>query len=189
MKKSLIATLFVVFFLLVALFLIGSMVMKEPVIEVRHVEIGDITWSTLDFNVTLAITNPFPLGVTVSDITYTVAAQKLDELLLLANGTTEGMNEAKIAGYSTIEVTIPTQANNSERVAAGITFLADGDVEIIVSGDAKIDLKLTQLRIPFSKHITITREEVLLKVTGAEDLITGIQAAGINIALQFLLPT
>ena len=190
MKKSTIVTLFLAFFLLIVLFCIGSIViMKEPVIEVRHVEITGMTWSTMDFNVTFAITNPYPLGVTVAELTYTITAEKPDGQLLLVNGTTEEINEIKIARYSTTDITIPAQINNGEIVAAGIKLLADGDIEIIVAGDAKIDLKITQPRIPFSKHITITKEEILSKVTGADDLINEIRMAGINIALQFLLPS
>jgi LEA14-like dessication related protein len=193
MKKSIIAALFVVFLLLIFLFPIGSMIiMNEPIIEVQNVKITDITWSTMNFEVILAITNPYPFEVTVTELTYTIVAENLDKPLLLANGTTEGMEDIKVTGPSITEILVPAQIYNSEVMSAGIELFR-GDVEVIVSGSAEIDLKVFQPRIPFSKQFTLTREEIFLEITGTKDLVDNIrseiQNAGVNIALKLLLPS
>ena len=165
--------------------------MNEPIIEVQNVKVTDITWSTMNFEVILAITNPYPFGVTVTELTYTIVAENPDKPLLLANGTTEGMEDIKVAGSSITEILVPAQIYNSEVLSAGIE-LFKGDVEIIVSGSAKIDLKVFQPRIPFSKQFVLTREEILLEITGTKELVDNIKSeirnVGVNIALKLLLP-
>ncbi|MCL2459835.1 MAG: LEA type 2 family protein [Euryarchaeota archaeon] len=182
-----ISALFIAFIALVVLFLIGSMIIsEEPTIEVQGVKITSLTRSTMNFDVKIEIINPYPLGATVTELAYTITAQRNDEPLLLATGTTEGMGEIKIAGSSTTDITIPAQVNNSEIVTAGLHLLTDGDMEIVVSGAAKVDLWVLQPSVPFSKQFTITKEEVIYEVLGGNEIISGLLTTGANIASKYL---
>ncbi|MDR2855935.1 MAG: LEA type 2 family protein [Methanomicrobiales archaeon] len=194
MKKSIIAAVFIVFLLLLVFFPLGNMVIRnEPIIEVQSVKITEITWSTMGFDVILAITNPYPIEVTVTELTYTITTENSGDLLVLATGTREGMGDLKVAGSSITDILIPAQMYNNEAMAAGIEFLTQGGIDIIVSGSAKVDLKVFQPEIPFSKKFTLTRDELLLEMTGTKDLIhdikSEIQSAGMNIALKLLFPS
>jgi len=147
----------------------------------------------MDFNVIIAITNPYPFGVTVTELTYTVVAENLDEPLLLATGTTEGMEDINVAGSSAIDILVPAHVYNTELMTAGIRFFTQGDVDVLVSGSAKVDLIVFQPQIPFSKKITLKREELLMEMTGTTDLMHAITSeiknTGVNIAFQLLFPS
>jgi len=187
MNTSTISALFVVFILSAVLFLIGSMiVIKEPTIEVQDVKITSLTRSTMSFDIKIVITNPYPLGATVTEIAYTITAQKPNEPLLLATGTTEGMGEIKIARSSTTDIIIPAHINNSGVVTAGMHLLTDGDMEILVSGTAKIDLKVLQPSIPFSKEFIIAREEVISELLGGNEIISELLTTGAEIVSKHL---
>jgi len=187
MNTLTISALFVAFIVFVVLFLIGSMIVaEEPTIEVQGVKITSLTRTTMSFDVKIAIKNPYPLGATVTELAYTITAQKHDEPLLLATGTTERMGEIKIAGSSTTDITIPAQINNSGIVTAGLQLLTDGDMEIGVSGAAKVDLIVLQPSVPFSRHFTITKEEVISEVSGGNELISDLLTTGTDIASKYL---
>ena len=194
MKKSIIAALFLVFVLFIVFFPLGSMIlMNEPFIQVQNIKATEITWSTIHFDVTIAIRNPYPFKVIVTDLSYTVVAEHSDGSLLLATSITEGMEDITVAGSSIADILVPAKVYNSELMAAGIELFTQGDVDVLVLGSAKVDLKLFQPEIPFSKQFTLTREELLMEITGTTDLIHDIKSeirnTGIHVAFKLLFPS
>jgi len=182
MNTSTILGLLISCIVLVILLLIGIMIVTEkPAIEVQDVKITSLTRSEMNFEIRIAITNPYPLGVSVSEFSYTITAQRPGDPLLLATGTTEEMGEIKVAGSSTTDITIPVQINNSGIISAGMQLLIEGNMKMLVSGSAQVDLKVLHPTIPFSKEFTITREDVISGVSGGNEIISYLLTAGTGI--------
>lgn len=131
-------------------------ILKEPTIEIPDVKISGMGLEATVLDVTLEINNPLPVGGTIKSTSFRIYLLKNGAETLLGEGGKDGI---EIGGSSVTRTNIPVKLKNTA-ILASAAGLVGGDIEIIIRGNAAIDLKIVAPSIPFEKK---TKIEGLLK--------------------------
>jgi len=145
--------MYAIFMLIAALTLITgcSMIIKEPQIDVKNVEITSATLQEVVLNVTLNVNNPNPVGITIKSVVFDVYYQQGNDWVLIGHG--EGGGYAIKPGMN--EITVPVTMKSSALMGAGIGALMKGEITVQIRGTAVPDLLGLNPKIPFTHTTTI----------------------------------
>ena len=145
--------MYAIFMLISALTLITgcSMIIKEPQIDVKNVEITSATLQEVVLNVTLNVNNPNPVGITIKSVVFDVYYQQGNDWVLIGHG--EGGGYAIKPGMN--EITVPVTMKSSALMGAGIGALMKGEITVQIRGTAVPDLLGLNPKIPFTHTTTI----------------------------------
>ena len=145
--------MYAIFMLIAALTLITgcSMIIKEPQIDVKNVEITSATLQEVVLNVTLNVNNPNPVGITIKSVVFDVYYQQGNDWVLIGHG--EGGGYAIKPGMN--EITVPVTMKSSALMGAGIGALMKGEITVQIRGTAVPDLLGLNPKIPFTHTTTV----------------------------------
>lgn len=122
----------------------------KPTADVKSVKVNEITFNTTELTVQIIAHNPNPLGVTLNKVNYNVYFLQNGNPKFLGDGVRTKNIHVRADGDTTF--TVPFEANNSDAIRALGEFARDeGEVRIKVNGSIFVDLKITNLEVPFSK--------------------------------------
>lgn len=122
----------------------------KPTAEVESVKVNQVTVNKTELTVQITAHNPNPLGVTLDKVEY--------DVYFLQNGNPEFLGEGvrkrnvQIGADADTTFVVPFEAGNSDAIRALAEFARnEGKVRIKVKGSVFVDLKITNLEVPFSK--------------------------------------
>lgn len=145
--------LYAIFILIAALILITgcSMLIKDPQIDVKNVEIASASLQEIRLNVTLNVSNPNPVGITIKSIVFDVYYQQGNDWVAVGHG--EGGGYVIKPGQN--EISVPVTIKLSELLGAGINTLIKGEITLQIKGTAIPDMFWLNPKIPFLRTTTI----------------------------------
>jgi len=138
-------------------------ILQEPSVTLEGVRIRTVSRSSLDLDVTIRVQNPNPIGVTLREIPFLLLIRERDGMQEVANGNTGAIS---IPARDSKVLAVPVSSRNADLVIAVAAFLATGEIEVTIKGNAVVDAVLTVWSVPFEKQMTVTMEQVAEAVAG-----------------------
>jgi LEA14-like dessication related protein len=138
-------------------------ILHEPVIGLERVKIRSVSLSSLDLDVAIRVQNPNPVGVNLKEIPFLVLIRHGDCLQEIANGNTGNIS---IPARDSTILTVPVTSRNSAILRALAAFVARGEIEVTIKGNAVVNAVITEWSVPFEKMVTVTAAEVADAVAG-----------------------
>ncbi|WP_321504475.1 LEA type 2 family protein [uncultured Methanoregula sp.] len=131
---------------------------KDPEIKVKNIALMSLSLSSLSLDVTLAVTNPNLIGITIKTLNFNVFYQDGENWTYLTCGSQKDIAISK----GSCEITIPVTVDNMKLMSAIVFIVAKGTITLRIKGVAVLSLLGFSPKIPFM-HVTT----VPLKLPGA----------------------
>lgn len=134
-----------------------ALLLKDPVISVEKVSVSSLSLQDLGLDVTLSITNPNALGITLKSLSFDIYYQHEGEWVFLSHGEQNGITIKPGENH----VTVPVTVNNAELLRSLLGLLMKGEMPIRIKGTAAPDILGLAPKIPFTHTTTITRQSLI----------------------------
>jgi LEA14-like dessication related protein len=131
-----------------------GLLLKDPVISVEKVSLSSLSLHDLGLDVTLSVSNPNPLGITLKSLSFDIYYQQGEDWVYLSHGE---QNDITIKPGEN-QVTVPVTVNNAELLRSLFGLLMKGEMPILIKGTAAPDILGLAPKIPFTHSTTITRQ-------------------------------
>jgi LEA14-like dessication related protein len=138
-------------------------ILKDPVVTLEDVRLRKVSLPSLELDVTIRVENPNPLGITLSELPFTLMCSSGHTDQQLASGNT---GRVKITGMGSTVLHIPVTSQNAALICALATFVTKGGVHVTIRGTATIDAVLFCWSVPFEKTLPVTMELVAGSLAG-----------------------
>ena len=151
LKKKYIVLLTVLLIVLPILFA-SEFLLKEPNIEVRGVDIRDISLTATTIDIKTVVQNPNIIGANLDKIAYNIYfLSGEDDWQFLASGVKEDIS-IKANGNTT--VIIPLKISNIQAIMATFQRFFEGPTTLKVNGTTSFDLWIFSYDMPFESVTT-----------------------------------
>jgi LEA14-like dessication related protein len=140
-----------IFLIAAAALLAGcSFLFKDPEITVEKVTPVSFSLNELILNVTLSVSNPNSMGITLKTLTFDVYYQKGTEWVYLSHGEQSGITIKPGENKVTIPVTIETTA----LAGSLLDLFTKGEITLQIRGVASPDFFGITPKVPFTRIVT-----------------------------------
>lgn len=127
-----------------------SFLFMDPEITVEKVTPVSFSADELILNVTLNVTNPNSMGITLESLTFDIYYQKGTEWVYLSHGEQERIR----INPGTNEVTIPVTIQPIALAGSLLDLFSKGEITLQIRGVASPDLGVISPKVPFSRTLT-----------------------------------
>lgn len=122
----------------------------EPTVDLNRAKVDEITLTTTKLDVRITVHNPNPVGVSLDRIDYDVYFIQNGSSEFLGEGSREKNIHIEADGDTTF--TVPFEASNMDAIRTLAQFVRDKvGMDIKIDGSVFVDLKITNLEVPFSE--------------------------------------
>jgi hypothetical protein len=147
-------------------------ILHDPVVTLEGVALKNLSFSTLDLDVSIRVENPNPVGATLESCPFTVSYRNTGTPQVIATGDT---GTAKIPASAATVLPVPVTSHNAALLGALAAFVAGGKLELAIEGTAKIKFLMIPKQVPFTRTVPVTVGEIADMVTGQKPSTTGRQ--------------
>ena len=125
-------------------------------IEVQDAYVSDLSLTHMELDVLLLVQNEAPFGITLKEVSFEITFPVGERIQFLGKGK---MGEQSIPADGSISFTVPVVVENMAILMVLAEFFRTRGASITIKGTAVVDMKLTNLKIPFER--TITSDHIL----------------------------
>ena len=125
-------------------------------IEVQDAYLSDLSFTHMELDVLLFVKNEAPFGITLKEVTFEITFPVGERIQFLGKGT---MGKQSIPADDRVSFTVPVIVENMAILMVLAEFFKTRGTSITIKGMAVVDMKLTNLKIPFER--TITSDHIL----------------------------
>jgi LEA14-like dessication related protein len=127
-----------------------SFLFKDPEISVEKVTPVSFSLNELILAVTLNVTNPNSMGITLKNLSFDVYYQKGTEWVYLSHGEQQGIR----INPGENEVTVPVTIQTSALAGSLLDLVTSGEITLQIRGVASPDLGVISPKVPFTRTMT-----------------------------------
>jgi LEA14-like dessication related protein len=138
-------------------------VLHDPVVTLEGVALKNLSFSTLDLDVSIRVENPNPVGATLESCPFTVSYRNAGTPQVIATGDT---GSAKIPTNAATVLPVPITSHNAALLGALAAFVAGGKLDLTIEGTARLKFLMIPKQVPFSKTVPVTVGDIAGMVTG-----------------------
>jgi hypothetical protein len=138
-------------------------VLHDPVVTLEGVALKNLSFSTLDLDVSIRVENNNLVGATIESCPFTLSYRNGGTPQVIASGDT---GSAKIAAGSATVLPVRVSSNNTALPGALAAFVTGGKLDLTINGTAKIKFLMIPKEIPFSRTVPVTVGQIAGMVTG-----------------------
>jgi len=125
-------------------------------IEVQDAYVRDLSLTHMELDVLLLVQNEAPFGITLKEVSFEITFPVGNRIQFLGEGK---MGEQSIPADGSVSFTVPVVVENMAILMVLAEFFRARGASITIKGTAVVDMKLTNLKIPFER--TITSDHIL----------------------------
>ncbi|MGA2698066.1 MAG: LEA type 2 family protein [Methanoregula sp.] len=138
-------------------------ILQDPVVTLEGIALKNISFSTLDLDVSIRVENPNPAGATLESCPFTVSYRNAGTPQVIATGDT---GSAKIPANTATVLPVSVTSRNTALLGALTAFVAGGKLELTIEGTARIKFLMIPKQVPFTRTVSVTVGEIAHMVTG-----------------------
>jgi hypothetical protein len=138
-------------------------ILQDPVVTLGGIALKNISFSTLDLDVSIRVENPNPAGATLESCPFTVSYRNAGTPQVIATGDT---GSAKIPANTATVLPVSVTSHNTALLGALTAFVAGGKLELTIEGTARIKFLMIPKQVPFTRTVSVTVGEIAHMVTG-----------------------
>ena len=138
-------------------------ILHDPVVTLEGVALKNLSFSTLDLDVSIRVENLNPAGATLESCPFTVSYRNAGTPQVIATGDT---GSAEIPASAATVLPVPVTSHNTALLGALAAFVAGGKLELTIEGTAKLKFLMIPKQVPFTRTVPVTVGEIAGIVTG-----------------------